>query len=254
MPWSNPGPAKQVLIVGQSGDELVYDGQAFLGHPYGNLIAAVSGVNGTDQFGDKFWAGLSLAASLSFSINDSQVDAHGQILRFVDGLLNAHLQMKGPGLTSPKGILDFDSNGVATFGNDTGDTGFSFNSAGGASIFTKSGTSIVIGGSGSGHGIVFGVGTSFAQLFIGIRQTYTIGAGVNSQTTTVTFPGSFSFAGNPAVFITPVVGSNFDHRIDQQPQGGSSDLTSFMARATTPTLANTGAAQAGAFNWLAIGT
>lgn len=52
--WSNPGPARQVIIAGNKGELLVYNGPPAAG----NLILAISGQNGTDKYGNSFLAGF----------------------------------------------------------------------------------------------------------------------------------------------------------------------------------------------------
>lgn len=55
--WSNPGPAKRVIIVGPSGELLVYSGSPAIN----NLILAASGQSGHDSEGNFFLPGLTLA-------------------------------------------------------------------------------------------------------------------------------------------------------------------------------------------------
>lgn len=58
--WENPGPAKQVIIAGTSGELLVYEGTPAAR----NLILAISGVAGSDAFGNEWGVGLTLASNV----------------------------------------------------------------------------------------------------------------------------------------------------------------------------------------------
>lgn len=56
MPWSNPGPAKQVIIAGPSGELLVYAGTP----AFRTLIASISPVAGADPYGNNFPLGFAI--------------------------------------------------------------------------------------------------------------------------------------------------------------------------------------------------
>jgi len=214
MPWSNPGPARQVLIVGPSQDLLVYDGNPFPGAPYGTLIAALSGVAGQDQFGNTFFPGLSLqhgnSIGVNFSISFNQVDAEGALITTIDGLLKPHVSLLGPGLSSPKSKLDLNLDG-GSFGDDQGHSGFSFSNSGAATIFTKSGTTIFIGGTGQTIQLG-GAGTGLnSEQHATFSTTFTA---VSSVSGTLTFPNAFAAA--PVIVGAVQVGSNLDVLLNWQ--------------------------------------
>lgn len=218
MPWSNPGPARQVLIVGSTGDLLVYDGNAFFGNPFGTLIAAISGADGEDPTNNfNFYKGISLFhgqnTSINFGINGpvGVPDQYGALESIIDGLLHAHLKLIGPGNGPPKALIDIDSNGGAQFHNDTGggvsDTGIGFNyEFGGVGITTKSGTSITLGNTGAT--IILGPnGTPFGQLETG-TATLTFSGSATSAATAVTFSSPMPSAAYMLAFgMTAITGN-----------------------------------------------
>lgn len=82
--WSNPGPAKQVIITGDNGELLVYDGVPAAG----NLILAISGQPGSDSFGNSWEAGLNLAGQAIITGQElvySAAPALGNLLLAISG-------------------------------------------------------------------------------------------------------------------------------------------------------------------------
>jgi hypothetical protein len=83
--WSNPGPAKQVIITGTNGELLVYAGVPAAG----NLILAISGQAGSDAFGNTWSAGLNLAGQAIITGQElvySAAPALGNLLLAIAGL------------------------------------------------------------------------------------------------------------------------------------------------------------------------
>lgn len=209
----NNGTFRGTVIVGPTGAPavLIYDGAPAAG----NLILAMSGFDGTDSFGNKFWAGLSFIhgtsptgsrGRVSFGINDANVNDSGMILSYVDAFLNPHLISEGPG----NGIsLDLGVH-TAFLGGPNGNQ-IEVDDNGNA-IFLTSLNSMQLQALGVG-GIMLGSnGTAFGNLEFGSFTSAF--AGVNSTSGTLTFP--HAFGSSPFPLGTTLVGANNDILLNWQ--------------------------------------
>lgn len=237
MPWSNPGPAKQVVIAGPGGLLLVYKGTP----GPGTLALSIAAAAGTDPYGNTYGPGLNMnpafsqgvfpeIGAISWSIGDASAGGINQgpagathdLTVFSPGVHGASQTFRGNGNIDIDGGDGLGKLMLTTFAEyDLGDTlGL-----------------IRLGGPGftGFKGMQF---NSFTSSF----------AAVNSTSGTVTFPQAFPAGTVPNVQATVTVGANLDILFNQT---GAATSTGFPWRLFQKGGVNvTGTVTV---NWMAIG-
>lgn len=235
----NMGTFRGTVIVGPTGAPavLIYDGAPAAG----NLILAVAGFDGTDSFGNKFWAGQSFIhgtsptgsrGRISFGINDVNANDHGLILSYRDALLNPHLLLENPGNGMSLDLAA--SPAVGTLGGPNGNQITVNDAAGGIGLTAL--TSIVMEAL-SAAGITFGLnGSAFQELHIEPVQNVAF-AGVAGVNTSHTFTNPFPVGVVPNVQFICNVGANNDVSVNLQsiPTNTGFTFRAFQCRAVAIT-------------------
>lgn len=220
MPWSNPGPARRVIIAGSQGQILIY--QNAVGP--NNLIGSWSGAAGVDAVGNAYPQGFSLVngalGKIQWALENGGVD-YGAI-EAVNNLVGGdqELQILGPALAA---FIKLTSTGAISL-DSSGGVGV----IGSAGLTVSGGSTIADNGFQIGGGVNNPLGDVFHSAIIDSFSVNFAGVvGVNG--TRQYKGGAYSFAPGISPIILPmlIVGANNDIAFDAQ---GVPTNTSFAYR------------------------
>lgn len=206
----NIGVFRGTIIISPTGSPavLIYSGPPALG----NLIIALSGFDGTDSFGNKFWTGLTFihgaSASgslgrLNFGMNDATAADHGQLLSYVDLSSKSHVNLSGPGGIGSAVNLDLSSDLTTILGGPNQNQLVINDFGGGVSLQALQVLTLL----GLNQGIQFGQVGSLISAIQGGSFTASFSA-ANSASGTLTFPNAFPSV--PKANVSLTVGANND--------------------------------------------